>query len=652
MNYKLLNLGILLGVILSFLLGCSNDTVVIEDYSQIEESEIGKTESYNQYRNVYFGDTHIHTTFSFDAYILGNMNTPDEAYRYAKGEGMKNSFGIDMKIREPLDFYAVTDHGFWMGVVDEWADTTTELSKHPLAKPYHNINSPENLNFDTGIRRITLFRQNYGKFTQTRGGYWKLFKAWLANDVSLGSASFDYNAHREAWTEVAKAAQKHNDPGNFTTFIGYEWTSSFLPPDGGAYHRNVLFNSSKAPKRPFTRVDSQNPEDLWTWMDTMREKGLDSLAIPHNPNQSNGQAFRLAYYDGRPLDQAYAEQRMRNEPLVEITQIKGTSETHPRLSPNDEWAGFEILNTRKGKTNFYSSPPGSYVREALMNGMALEREDRGNPFKLGFIGSSDNHNSSGSYEEDNYFGTTPVTGAPETRASIPLNGLYGGMRTAQFAASGLAGVWAEENTREAIFNALRRKETFGTSGNRIKLRFFGGFDLTSIDLSTEDLAKQAYGKGVPMGSDLMGQGTKAPSFIVWAQSDSYGAPLQRIQIIKGWYDHGPDKETKEKVYDVACSDGLKVDPKTHRCPENNANVNLKDCSVSNNGASELKTIWTDPDFEKGVESFYYVRVLENPTCRWTTWDAIRSGAPVRPGLQVTIQERAWSSPIWYKINNN
>ena len=653
MNYKLLNLGILLGVILSFLLGCSNDTVVIEDYSQIEESEIGKTESYNQYRNVYFGDTHIHTTFSFDAYILGNMNTPDEAYRYAKGEGMKNSFGIDMKIREPLDFYAVTDHGFWMGVVDEWADTTTELSKHPLAKPYHNINSQENLNFDTGIRRITLFRQNYGKFTQTRGGYWKLFKAWLANDVSLGSASFDYNAHREAWTEVAKAAQKHNDPGNFTTFIGYEWTSSFLPPDGGAYHRNVLFNSSKAPKRPFTRVDSQNPEDLWTWMDTMREKGLDSLAIPHNPNQSNGQAFRLAYYDGRPLDQAYAEQRMRNEPLVEITQIKGTSETHPRLSPNDEWAGFEILNTRKGKTNFYSSPPGSYVREALMNGMALEREDRGNPFKLGFIGSSDNHNSSGSYEEDNYFGTTPVTGAPETRASIPLNGLYGGMRTAQFAASGLAGVWAEENTREAIFNALRRKETFGTSGNRIKLRFFGGFDLTSIDLSTEDLAKQAYGKGVPMGSDLMGRGTKAPSFIVWAQSDSYGAPLQRIQIIKGWYDHSYKKETREKIYDVACSDGLKVDPLTQRCPDNGAKVNLSNCSMSNNkGAPELKTVWTDPDFEPGVEAFYYVRVLENPTCRWTTWDAIRTGNKIRPGVDTIIQERAWSSPIWYKINNN
>ncbi|GIS76487.1 MAG: hypothetical protein CM1200mP12_22060 [Gammaproteobacteria bacterium] len=652
MNYKLLNLGILLGVILSFLLGCSNDTVVIEDYSQIEESEIGKTESYNQYRNVYFGDTHIHTTFSFYAYILGNMNTPDEAYRYAKGEGMKNSFGIDMKIREPLDFYAVTDHGFWMGVVDEWADTTTELSKHPLAKPYHNINSPENLNFDTGIRRITLFRQNYGKFTQTRGGYWKLFKAWLANDVSLGSASFDYNAHREAWTEVAKAAQKHNDPGNFTTFIGYEWTSSFLPPDGGAYHRNVLFNSSKAPKRPFTRVDSQNPEDLWTWMDTMREKGLDSLAIPHNPNQSNGQAFRLAYYDGRPLDQAYAEQRMRNEPLVEITQIKGTSETHPRLSPNDEWAGFEILNTRKGKTNFYSSPPGSYVREALMNGMALEREDRGNPFKLGFIGSSDNHNSSGSYEEDNYFGTTPVTGAPETRASIPLNGLYGGMRTAQFAASGLAGVWAEENTREAIFNALRRKETFGTSGNRIKLRFFGGFDLTSIDLSTEDLAKQAYGKGVPMGSDLMGRGTKAPSFIVWAQSDSYGAPLQRIQIIKGWYDHSYKKETREKIYDVACSDGLKVDPLTQRCPDNGAKVNLSNCSISNNkGATELKTVWTDPDFEPGVEAFYYVRVLENPTCRWTTWDAIRTGNEIRPGVDTIIQERAWSSPIWYKINN-
>ena len=637
---------------LLILSSCSNDHLTIEDHS-IPEKDVSneRTEDYYQYRNVYFGDTHIHTTFSFDAYILGNMNTPDEAYRYAKGEGMKNSFGIDMKIREPLDFYAVTDHGFWMGVVDEWADTSTELSKHPLAKPYHNVNSPENLNFESGLKRITLFRQNFGRFLNTQGGYWKLFKAWLANDFSLASASFDYDAHREAWTEVAKAAQKHNDPGNFTTFIGYEWTSSFLQPDGGAYHRNVLFNSSKAPKRPFTRIDSQNPEDLWTWMDTMREKGLDSLAIPHNSNQSNGQAFRLAYYDGRPLDQAYAEQRMRNEPLVEITQIKGTSETHPRLSPNDEWAGFEILNTRKGKTNFYSSPPGSYVREALMNGMALERENRGNPFKLGFIGSTDNHNSSGAYEEDNYFGSTPVSGAPETRASIPVNGLYGDMRTVQFGVSGLAGVWAEENTREAIFNAFKRKETFGTSGNRIKLRFFGGFDLTSIDLSSEDLAKQAYTKGVPMGSDLMGQGTKAPSFIVWAQSDSYGAPLQRLQIIKGWYDHGYKKETREKIYDVACSDGLEVDLLTHRCPNNGAKVNLTNCSISSDkGASELKTVWTDPDFEPGVEAFYYVRVLENPTCRWTTWDAIRTDNKIRPGVDITIQERAWSSPIWYKIN--
>ena len=637
---------------LLILSSCSNDHLTIEEHS-ISEKDIStdRTEGYSEYRNVYFGDTHIHTTFSFDAYLLGNMNTPDEAYRYAKGEGIKNSFGIDMKIREPLDFYAVTDHGFWMGVVDEWADTTTELSKHPLAKPYHNINSPENLNFETGIKRIALFRQYAGQFVQTSGGYWKLFKAWLANDVSLASASFDYDAHREAWTEVAKAAQKHNDPGNFTTFIGYEWTSAFLQPDGGAYHRNVLFNSSKAPKRPFTRMDSQNPEDLWTWMDTMRDKGLDSLAILHNSNQSNGQAFRLAYFDGRPLDQAYAEQRMRNEPMVEITQIKGTSETHPRLSPNDEWAGFEILNTRKGKTNFYSSPPGSYVREALMNGMALEREDRGNPFKLGFIGSSDNHNSSGSYEEDNYFGTTPLTGAPETRASIPFDGSYLAMRTAQFGASGLAGVWAEENTREAIFNALRRKETFGTSGNRIKLRFFGGFDLTSIDLSAEDLAKQSYGKGVPMGSDLMGQGSKAPSFIVWAQSDSNGAPLQRIQIIKGWYDHSYKKETREKIYDIACSDGLKVDPLTQRCPDNGAKVNVSNCSISKNkGATELKTVWTDPDFEPGVEAFYYVRVLENPTCRWTTWDAIRTGNEIRPGVDTIIQERAWSSPIWYKIN--
>jgi len=306
--------------------------------------------------------------------------------------------------------------------------------------------------------------------------------------------------------------------------------------------------------------------------------------------------------------------------------------------------------------------------------MALEKENRGNPFKIGFIGSSDNHNSSGSYEEDNYFGTTPLTSSPLSRGSIPFNEEYldgsastsqlngseividqylpGSDRTTRFGASGLAGVWAEENTRESIFNALRRKETFGTSGNRIKVRFFGGFTLKDVDLNSDDLVKKAYERGVPMGADLISEGNESPHFLVWAQRDSYGAPLQRLQIIKGWYDHGPDKQTKEKVYDIACSDGLEVDPKTHRCPENNAKVNLKDCSISNNGASELKTIWTDPDFERGVESFYYVRVLENPTCRWTTWDAVRSGVQVRPDLEVTIQERAWSSPIWYKINNN
>ena len=423
MNYKFL----ILPFILSFLLACSNDAEVIEDYSQVEESEIGKTENYNQYRNVYFGDTHIHTTYSFDAYLLGNMNTPDEAYRYAKGEAMKNSFGINMTIREPLDFYAVTDHGFWMGVVDDWADTSTELSKHPLAKPFHNVNAEENLsllNIDGNLDRVSLFRQEFGKFAQTRGSYWKQFIAWLKSDIARGSASFDYESYREAWTDIIKAAEKHNEPGKFTAFIGYEWTSSFLPPDGASYHRNVLFNSSKAPKRPFTRMDSQNPEDLWDWMDVMREKGLDSLAIPHNSNQSNGKTFRLAYYDGKPLDQSYAEQRMRNEPLVEITQIKGTSETHPRLSPKDEWAGFEILNTRKGKTNFYSNPHGSYVREALMNGLALQKENRGNPFRMGFIGSSDNHNSSGSYEEDNYFGTTPLTSSPLSRGSLPFDADY------------------------------------------------------------------------------------------------------------------------------------------------------------------------------------------------------------------------------------
>lgn len=662
-------------VSLIFLWSCSDDSMVIEEY-QLDSKDTLQEEAkdYSEFRNVYFGDLHVHTRYSFDAFLLGSNIDPDSSYKFAQGNALVNSWGVEMKLKEPLDFYAVTDHGMFLGMASEWADPNSMFSKFPESKPFHNINSPENLNDNSILKRIQLFRGNYGKFLLTQGSYWNTARAWFTNNRALASKGFDYDTHLSAWHDTTKAAERYNDPGKFTTFIAYEWTVSSPLPESASYHRNIIFESSKAPKRPFTRLDSINPEDLWTWMDSIRKKGVDSIAIPHNPNQSNGETFKMDYFNGMPVDKKYSELRMRNEPIVEITQIKGTSETHPKLSPEDKWADFEILNTRKGNVSQYSLPSGSYVREALINGLALKSEDRGNPFEIGFIGSSDTHNGAFTFDEENYFGASPLSASPVVRGSVPLSGptidmvenlrevgvessqekglSYGNMRSTQFGASGLAAVWAEQNTRKSIFSALRRKETYATSGTKIRLRFFGGYGLDSFDLNNENLIEQAYKSGVPMGGNLLFNNNLTPSFLILAQQDVKGAPLQRIQMIKGWYDSGYAKETREKVYDIACSDGLKVDPKTHRCPDNRASVNLSDCSISaNKGASELKVIWEDPDFDPQVESVYYVRVLENPVCRWSTWDALREGVKPRKKVQPTIQERAWSSPIWYKTIN-
>ena len=500
-----------------------------------------------------------------------------------------------------------------------------------------------------------------------------MLKAYLTRNTQGALQSFDYDIHKSAWADVARSANEHNDPGHFTTFIGYEFTTS-TDIEGGNLHRNVIFNSSKASIRPWTRIDSINPEDLWTWQDKLRDKGVDTIAIPHNSNGSNGQMFEMESFKGNALDIEYANKRMRNEPLVEITQVKGTSDTHPLLSPDDEWADFEIMDVRVGsRPPTYSKPSGSYVREAYLNGLTLEFTKQGNPYKFGLIGSTDTHVVAASLDESNFWSKVGLLdGDPENRGSVPLKeenverldeymrafnqpvsrvsleqGEYANTGFTQWGASGLAAAWAEENTRESIFNAFRRKETFATTGTRIAVRFFGGYNLSSIDLNSESLVSEAYQKGVTMGSDLLHNENKIPEFLVWAQRDKNGAPLQRIQIIKGWIDNNSGRP-KEKVFDVACSDGMQPDPITNRCPDNGARVNINDCSISTNvGSSELKTVWKDPEFAPDDKTFYYVRVLENPTCRWSTWDAIKSGYKPREGLHETIQERAWSSPIWY-----
>ena len=653
----------------------SDSALKVVDFSVDDKNNQKAKPAPNKDRNAYYGDLHVHTKYSFDAYVFGVTASPDDAYMYAKGEGIKHPLGYEMKLREPLDFYSVTDHGFYMGMIQAYADTSTDISQNDFAEPFHDLNRLDNLTVQSAGERSNIFSSVLGATIIRPYPDWhpKLLRAYLTRNTQLALKSFDYDIHKSAWADIARSANEHNDPGHFTTFIGYEFTTS-TDIEGGNLHRNVIFEGSKASIRPWTRIDSINPEDLWTWQDKLREKGIDTIAMPHNSNGSNGQMFEMESFKGNALNVDYAKKRMRNEPIVEITQVKGTSETHPLLSPDDDWADFEIMDVRVGsRPPTYSKPSGSYVREAYLNGLTLEFTKQGNPYKFGLIGSTDTHTGAGAFDESNYWSKVGLLdGDPENRGSVPLKqenverldeymrafnqpistinldqGEYANTGFTQWGASGLAVVWAEENTRESIFNAFRRKETFATTGTRIAVRFFGGYDLSSIDLNSDSLVNKAYEKGVTMGSDLLFDNSKTPEFIVWAQRDKNGAPLQRLQIIKGWIDVNSGRP-KEKVFDIACSDGLEPDPVTNRCPDNGAKVNIKDCSITNNvGASELKTIWKDPDFVPEDKSFYYVRVLENPTCRWSTWDAIKSGYEPREDLHETIQERAWTSPIWY-----
>ena len=609
---------------------------------------------YSAERNAYFGDLHVHTGYSFDAYAFGTVATPYDAYRYAKGEPLAHPSGYEMQLRQPLDFYAVTDHAMFMGLLKEAADTTTKFSKTSAAQPIHNINAPDNYGAYSFFGRQTAF----ATFLPDVVG--ELIAGNL-DEVEIEAVT------RSAWADSINAADQYNQPGKFTTFAAYEYTSS--TDEMGNLHRNVIFQGTdRLPEVPFSRFHSQNPEGLWNWMDDLRDQGVESLAIPHNSNGSNGAMFALADWAGDPMDDDYADLRMRNEPLVEITQVKGTSETHPLLSETDEWANFELMPFRVA-TTLDSVAPGSYVRDGLLRGMALSESGTKNPYKFGFVGASDTHTGAISDDEEYFYSKVGLLdGTPEMRGSVPASFL---MRTivkysapnllkevegkdyltlstfATWGASGIAGVWAEENTREAIYDAFRRKETFATSGPRMKVRFFGGYEFDPAIIDDPQMAKKAYAQGVSMGSDLIASGDSAPQFLVWAVSDAVGGvPLQRVQVIKGFVKGG---EHAEQVYDVACSDGLSVDPTTHRCPDNGARVNLADCSITPDvGAAELKAVWQDPDFEAGQEAFYYVRVLENPTCRWSTWDAVKAGVEPRPDLPKTLQERVWSSPIWYK----
>ncbi len=575
----------------------------------------------NPFRDAYFGDLHVHTRFSFDAYLFETRTDPDDAYRFAKGEAIDHPSGHRIQLRSgALDFQAVTDHGMYLGVLAEMDNAGSALHDTPL-----------------------------GADLRGGGGFARAIQALRGGEFAELPVDAVDRAVRTAWQAIIEAAEAHNDPGAFTTFVGYEYTTS--SDDRGNLHRNVIFRDGNVPPKPFATTDSRNPEDLWRWLDGLRVEGIEGLAIPHNSNGSNGHMFRLETLAGEPLDAAYADLRMRNEPLVEMTQVKGASETHPLLSPNDEWAEFEIFPYRIA-TTLYSEPKGSYVREAYVNGLVLQETRGFNPFRFGMIGATDTHNSGGTPEEDNFHGKVGVAdGDGQRRGAVPLDEptddgeAYIRNAFRYWGGSGLAGVWAEENTREAIYDAFRRKETFATSGPRMRIRFFAGYRYTDDLTSDPEMIADAYDGGVPMGGDLLADEGRIPRFLVWAARDADSAPLQRLQMVKGWVEAG---EAREQVVDIACADGGIPSGDPLRCPDNGASVDLSDCSHSRDlGAAELSVLWTDPGFDAAKHAVYYVRVLENPTCRWSTWDAIRAGVEPNPELPSTIQERAWSSPIWY-----
>ena len=598
------------------------------DSSEAENTSAEKSVKSNPNRDVYFGNLHVHTRWSFDAYINSAWVNPENAYRWAMGEEIPagNGIGQPIKIENALDWYIVSDHAEYLGALPLMEDPDSPISKHPLAADITGDDAKKS--FDA-----------YG--TISDGMY--------ANPPNVDPILGDKKLARTVWSEVVKIADKYYQPGKFTTMPGYEWTSA---PDWRNIHRVVIFrDSAKVPDAPFSALDSSKPEDLWRWMDAQRDSGNDLLAVPHNGNASDGIMFPVnKSFGGSSLDKEYAAARMRNEPVYELTQIKGTSETHPALFPNDEFGDFELWDYTLAPT---ATPPehkkGGYAREALVRGLKLESEGKGNPFKFGFIGDSDTHNGASAIEEDNYTGKFGFEIDPKHRLEGPPGvDEKGAKQVRDFSSGGVAAVWAESNTRDGIFEAIKRKETYATSGPRPMVRFFGGFDMSGVSLGTEDGVKQAYAKGVPMGGDLPAATDGAPTFIVQALKEPDGANLDRIQIIKGWVDESGKQQSK--IFDVALSGDRKPGPDGKIPPVGNT-VNEKDATYENTiGDNQLVATWTDPEFDPAQPAMYYARVLQIPTPRWSTYDAARNNLKRPEDLPVSIQERAWTSPIWYTPN--
>jgi hypothetical protein len=595
--------------------------------------------------DVYWGDTHVHTSLSSDANPRGNRSSPSLAYRFARGDVVEASNGEPLRIRRPLDFLVVADHASQIGLKASLQAGDQVLRQSEVGRRLYEAYLALSDEPEARSRFDQMYRE-----TATR---------------EIGGAF-----HRSVWQRIIEMAEEFNDPGTFTTFAGYEWTSLGSKPGVfGNLHRVVVFKDS--PERtgtvlPFSSRDSKDPEDLWRYFARYEEiTGGEVLAIPHNGNVSNGEMFALTTFDGQPLTPEYARARSRWEPLYEVTQIKGDSETHPVLSPTDEFADFETWNSWAGATSDPRSDPAwynrcclnwdpetqpelkkaEYARSALKRGLALEETLGANPFKFGLIGSTDSHSSLSTADNDNYWGkfSTMSPGATRVLQSASTTGW-------QTAASGYAAVWAEENTRESIFAAMKRKEVYASTGPRMTVRFFGGWEYSSDDLYRPDFVRIGYSGGVPMGGDLSAAPAgSAPRFMIAALKDPDGATLDRVQVIKGWRD--ASGELHEEIYNVAVSDDDRRVRRDGSVDPVGSTVDVADASYTNTiGDAQLMAFWQDPDFDPQESAFYYVRVLEIPTPRWTAYDAKYFGmdpADIPDEVWMVSQERAYTSPIWY-----
>lgn len=582
-------------------------------------------------RNVYWGDTHLHTRLSFDANVLGNdARTAEDAYRLARGERVLSQNGKWVRLRRPLDFLVVSDHAEYLGVMHGLREKNRALRRDPVARRWS-----EWLETDPG-RVIPAF-----------------IESLQAARSQLDVPKFD----RYIWKQVVSEAERFNEPGRFTTFIGYEWTSM---PEGDNLHRVVLLRdgAERALKtRPFSVFDSEDPGELWKFLQRYEEEtGGAALSIPHNSNLSGGRMFALAEYDGGAWSAERARLRARFERLVEATQYKGDSETHPYLSPEDEFADFE----RWDASNIAFSQPhrdewfaGEYLRSGLLRGLLIESRIGVNPFRFGMIGSTDSHTALATADEDDFWSKFSDREPGPERWNHTLTGtdLEFQVYEWQMAASGYAAVWARSNTREAIFDAMARRETYATTGPRMVVRVFAGFDFAEGDEARPDLPRHGYRHGVPMGGVLppvgAGRGFAAPKLLISALKDPEGANLDRIQVVKGRLNSVG--ELHERVHDVALSDGRRVNRRSGRAPAlSQRHVDVEKATWQNSvGAASLSVLWTDPDFDPEQPAFYYVRVLEIPTPRWTAYDAERFDLELPEEVPLVIQERAYTSPIWY-----